>query len=118
MGDLNIEKPSRTGHARLRFAQGLVHEEYLLHLFEKVRPYCRAVPYFPKTLHNVTGKFYPSIRFNTCSFACFDEFFNLNNTGFIYHPQVVDKNFLFRIFLTKNIFLNIKKYFLKILNQK
>ena len=59
-------------HARLRFAQGLVHEEYLLHLFEKVIPYCRAVPYFPKTLHNVTGKFYPSIRFNTCTFACFD----------------------------------------------
>ena len=77
LGDLNIEKPSRTGHARLRFAQGLVHEEYLFHLFEKVRPYCRAVPYFPKTLHNVTGKFYPSIRFNTCTFACFDELYDL-----------------------------------------
>ena len=77
LGDLNIEKPSRTGHARLRFAQGLVHEEYLLHLFEKVRPYCTAVPYFPKTLHNKTGKFYPSIRFNTCTFACFNELYDL-----------------------------------------
>ena len=77
LGDLNIEKPSRTGNARLRFAQSLAHEEYLLHLFEKVKPYCTAAPYLPKTLHNVTGKFYPSIRFNSCTFACFNELYEL-----------------------------------------
>ena len=77
LGDLNIEKPSPTGNARLRFAQSLAHEEYLLHLFENVKPYCTAAPYLPKTLHNVTGKFYPSIRFNSCTFACFNELYEL-----------------------------------------
>ena len=28
LGDLNIEKPCRTGHARLRFAQGLERSEF------------------------------------------------------------------------------------------
>lgn len=77
MGDLRIEKPSRTGHARLKFVQGLVHEEYLLHLFEKFRAYCGAVPFFIKSLHNKTGKSYPSMRFNTCTFACFNELHDL-----------------------------------------
>jgi hypothetical protein len=77
LGDLNIERPTLNGNARLRFAQGLVHEGYLFHLFEKVEPYCSAMPYLPKTLDNRSGKFYPSVRFNTCTFACFNELFEL-----------------------------------------
>jgi hypothetical protein len=77
LGDLNIQKPSLTGNARLRFAQGLIHEEYLFHLFEKLESYCSAVPYLPKTLDNRSGKFDPSVRFNTFTFACFNELYEL-----------------------------------------
>jgi hypothetical protein len=42
IGDLNIQKQSV--NTRLRFEQGLVHEAYLLHLYDLFKDYCRSEP--------------------------------------------------------------------------
>src|SRR5271154_1925123 len=68
LGDLNARKHGRSVNAKLCFEQGLVHEAYLLHLYELFSSYCRSVP---KTINRLpdkrTGKIYTSVTFTTRS---------------------------------------------------
>src|SRR5438309_7707986 len=76
LGDLCIEK--RSLNARCIFTQGLIHKEYLLHLYELFKSYGSQVP---KILilqpHKLTGKEYGRISFNSYSLPCFNEIHEL-----------------------------------------
>jgi hypothetical protein len=65
-------------NVRFKFKQGIVHKDYLLHLFELFSSYCPNVPKInnPKA-HKLTGKFYSGIWFNTYSLPCFNDLYNL-----------------------------------------
>jgi len=78
IGDLSILKGKNSINAALRFEQGMIHKDYLQHLYELFAPYCLAGP---KTLVRLpskqTGKVHSSVRFNTRSLPCFNVFYNL-----------------------------------------
>lgn len=76
LGDLHAEK--RNLNTRLKFGQGVIHKEYLLHLYEMFKNYSSATPNIINRLpHRITGKIYSEICFNTYSLPCFNEFHNL-----------------------------------------
>jgi hypothetical protein len=80
LGDANVQKDKRVidGNARLRFEQGTVHKEYLVHLYTKFSPFCPQEPIIRELQPNKrTGKVYSAIWFNTYSLPCFNEFYNL-----------------------------------------
>jgi len=76
LGDLNAEK--RGGNVRFSFSQGLVHKNYLDHLYKLYSSFCSMVP---KTSSRApdkrTGLIYSTIRFKTLSLPCFNEFYDL-----------------------------------------
>lgn len=80
LGDLNVQKQKGGVNARLRFEQGVIHKEYLFHLYSIFQEYCSQAPVLQirKPLsNNKTGKIHNSIRFNTFSLPCFNELYNL-----------------------------------------
>jgi hypothetical protein len=59
MGDLNVERQGVNSRgARLRFEQGTVNSEYLMHLYSVFAPYCGTAP---KVYTRPSGR--PSISF-------------------------------------------------------
>lgn len=78
LGDLYARKRSLTGNARLEFAQGVIHKDYLLHLYDLFKMYCSAEPKVNNhSPHKLTGKSYTSVKFETRSLPCFNELFEL-----------------------------------------
>ena len=78
LGDACGSKKSPSSNARIKFHQGLVHKEYLLHLFELFNSYCLSVPKIITGLPNkITGKVHSSIWFQTRSLPCFTELYEL-----------------------------------------
>jgi len=78
LGDLNAQKRTSNSNVRLRFEQGLVHEQYLMHLFELFKSYCLAAPKTANRLPDKrTGNIYTRITFTTFSLPCFNELYNL-----------------------------------------
>ena len=76
LGDANGQKQGV--NVRLRFGQGVVHLEYLMHLYELFKPYCSMVPKFSNSiLDKSTRKIHSSIHFNTFSLPCFNELHEL-----------------------------------------
>jgi len=68
----------RYGKARFIFKQGLVHESYLLYLYETFEFYCPSAPVIAKSLpHYKTGKIYSTMHFATYTLPCFNELYNL-----------------------------------------
>ena len=91
LGDLFIEKQKACINVRLVFKQGVVHTEYLQHLYELFGDFCGMVPKIPaQSPDKRTGKIYESIRFYTFSLPCFLEFYNL-----FYKASGGKKNVLF-----------------------
>nr|QWC53661.1 LAGLIDADG homing endonuclease [Rhizoctonia solani] len=78
LGDLHIFKHPKGVNTNLYFEQGLVHEAYLMHLYNLFELYCLSVPKISHRLPDKrTGKVYSRIRFQTRSLPCFTEFYNL-----------------------------------------
>jgi hypothetical protein len=78
LGDLHMRKPKLGINPYLVFLQGLIHKEYLLHLYSLFESYCRMGP----TISNPspdkrTGKIYSIIYFNSYSLPCFAELYEL-----------------------------------------
>ena len=70
LGDLSAQKQSV--NVRLCFSQGIVHKEYLDHLYGKFRVFCPSEPKVSNFLpHKETGMIYSRVRFNTFSLPCF-----------------------------------------------
>lgn len=72
LGDLHIRKRKLGVNPCLVFSQGLVHKDYLLHLYEKFQLYCPQEPQlYNSPLHKKTGISYSSMYFQTYSLPCF-----------------------------------------------
>jgi hypothetical protein len=62
LGDLNIQKQYIKGNTRLRFEQGLLNKEYLLHLYDLFKDYCSSEPKVRARRPNkITNKIYSTI---------------------------------------------------------
>ena len=78
MGDLCIRKSKTCVNVKLQFCQGLLHKEYLMHLYDLFKNYCGTAPIVNNPSPDKrTGKIYQTIRFSTFSLPCFDNLLNL-----------------------------------------
>jgi hypothetical protein len=65
MGDLCANKRKSAVNARLVVEQGLIHKEYLCHLYELLKIYCGTGPQISNRLPDKrTGKTYTRIKFH------------------------------------------------------
>lgn len=78
LGDLSARRPKPSANTRLLFAQSIIHEDYLLHLYDVFKDFCKSAP---KTVtpmaHKKTDKVYPYIRFEARSLPCFNYYYDL-----------------------------------------
>ena len=79
LGDLYVLNRSKTiSSVILIFTQGLLHKDYLMHLYNKFKDFCGTEPKLSNLLpHKLTGLVYSRIMFNTFSLSCFNEFHSL-----------------------------------------
>jgi hypothetical protein len=71
LGDLHAQKQSV--NTRLVFTQGLIHQEYLMHLYEIFSNYCPSAPKITNPAPDKrTGIVYKTICFNTYSNSLYD----------------------------------------------
>ena len=78
LGDLHIDTKLPTRNALLRFEQGSIHEDYLLHLYDLFKIDCRSGPqYSDRKADFRTNQIYSRIQFQTRSLPCFNEFHEL-----------------------------------------
>ena len=78
MGDLHVYKQKLGINTSLVFEQGLVHKDYIYHLYELFEIYCRSAPKISNRLPDKrTGNIYTRIQFSTYTLPCFNEFYNL-----------------------------------------
>lgn len=75
LGDLHGRL--RNGKASFVFKQGIIHKDYLNHLYELFSLYCPSAPKIVEgSPHIITGKIYSSIGFQTYTLPCFTELYN------------------------------------------
>jgi len=78
LGDLHIDKKLPTRNVLLRFEQGSILEDYLLHLYDLFQIHCRSGPqYSDRKADYRTNQIYSRIQFQTRSWPCFNEFHEL-----------------------------------------
>jgi len=88
LGDIHAQKRSK--NTNLFFEQSVLHEDYLLHLYDLFKLYCISGPKLSvRAPSKVTGKVYSSLRFQTMALPCFNEFYDL---FFLLGPKVVPSN--------------------------
>jgi hypothetical protein len=76
LGDIFIYKAC--ANARLCFKQGLIHKDYLEHLYELFKNYCSKAPVITNRLPDRrTGKIYNGIYFYSYALPCINEFYDL-----------------------------------------
>jgi hypothetical protein len=76
LGDLHISREHK--NARLKFRQGLVHKDYIYHLFQLFSSYSNMeAPKHHEYLNKRTNKVYYSISFNSYSLSCFNYYHSL-----------------------------------------
>lgn len=80
----------RYGNTSFVFKQGLIHQDYIYHLYELFSKYCPSAPKIIKGLPDTrTGKRYSSISFSTYTLPCFNELYHL---FYFSGKKVVPKN--------------------------
>nr|QWC53735.1 LAGLIDADG homing endonuclease [Rhizoctonia solani] len=79
LGDLCLEKRSEsTLSVRAKFQQGLVHKDYLMHLYELFKTLGSQVPItINRAPDKRTGEIHSAVCFNTYSLPCFYELYSL-----------------------------------------
>ena len=74
LGDLNFKKHTKNSNVIFRFEQGLVHNDYLFHLYELFKGYCLSAPSTSNRLPDKrTGNGYTRVTFYTKALPCFNE---------------------------------------------
>jgi hypothetical protein len=73
LGDLCLSKRSElTLSVRALFKQGIIHKDYLMHLYELFKTFGSQVPITTNLpIDKRTGKIYSAVSFNTYSLPCF-----------------------------------------------
>jgi len=78
LGDLYAHIVGRCVNVKLTFRQGIVHEEYLSHLYDLFSNFCPQGPKIQNSLPDIrTGKVYSAIYFLTYSLPCFNDIYKL-----------------------------------------
>nr|QWC53750.1 LAGLIDADG homing endonuclease [Rhizoctonia solani] len=78
LGDLCIHRQKTAVNVRLQFCQGIVHKDYLLHLYDLFEIYCNTGPKTTNRSPDIrTGKTYNTIGFQTLALPCFKELYDL-----------------------------------------
>ncbi len=78
LGALCSVKPKDKHNPYLSFGQGIVHKDYLFHLYELFQNYCLSAEKISNRLPDKrTGNIYTRVTFNTFSLPCFNELHNL-----------------------------------------
>jgi hypothetical protein len=78
LGDLYAHIAGRCVNVKLTFRQGIVHKEYLLHLYDLFSNFCPQGPKIQNSSADIrTGKVYSAIYFLTYSLSCFNDIFKL-----------------------------------------
>jgi hypothetical protein len=76
LGDLCAQKRSMKGNTNLHFEQSIVHRDYIFHLFELFKDYCRSEPKISNRLPDKrTGRIYTRIQFTSYSLPCFNDLY-------------------------------------------
>ena len=76
LGDLHIYR-TKTQNASFHFEQSIKNKEYLFHLFNLFKDYCKSEPTIRNRLDKVSGNPYSSIRFTTRQLSCFTQIHNI-----------------------------------------
>jgi hypothetical protein len=78
LGDLHIRKQPASTNVRFCFEQGLIHEEYILHLYELFKNYCMSgLKYSTRKPDKRTGNIYSRVTFTTYSLPCLNIYHEL-----------------------------------------
>jgi hypothetical protein len=78
LGDLCIRKTTKNSNPRCQFSQGLIHKDYLFHLYDLFKYFCLSEPSIKDRKPNsVTGKVYTTVSFDSICLPCFSELFQL-----------------------------------------
>ena len=73
LGDVCAQKRSTKGNTNLHFEQGLVHKDYLFHLFELFKSFSGSPPKIAERKPDKrTGKVYTRVQFATLTLPCFN----------------------------------------------
>ena len=65
-------------NVHLQFGQGIIHKDYLYHLYKLFQTYCLNAPKIQNNLPDRrTGKVYSVLKFQTRAFPCFNELYHL-----------------------------------------
>jgi hypothetical protein len=76
LGDLCAQK--RATNTNLHFEQGLIHEDYISHLYDLFKDYCNSgLKHSDRKVDSRTGQIYTRIQFTTYSLPCFNELYYL-----------------------------------------
>nr|QWC53655.1 LAGLIDADG homing endonuclease [Rhizoctonia solani] len=76
LGDLYAQK--QNVNTRFHFKQGVIHKDYLMHLYELFKDFCFNAPkIFDLLADKRTAKVYSSMRFTTYTLPCFNELYEL-----------------------------------------
>lgn len=93
LGDLGSERPNLNCNTRLQFKQTYNQKEYIEHLFNLFKDYCKSSPIFLSKFDNRPNrnKVYNALKFNTLSLPCFNELRELfyNNKGIKIIPKTL-----------------------------
>jgi hypothetical protein len=76
LGDLHISN-YKSVSARFQVEQGLIHEDYLLHLYDLFKDYCKSPPVKRSRVDSKTKAIHSSIRFSTRSTSDFFQLYEI-----------------------------------------
>ena len=78
LGDVCAQKRSAKGNTNLYFEQGLLHKDYLFHLFELFKSFSGSPPKISERKpDNRTGKIYTRVQFATLTLPCFNVLYEI-----------------------------------------
>jgi hypothetical protein len=76
LGDAHVFR-NKTENASLHIEQSIKKEEYLLHLYELFKDYCKSAPVSRNRIDKNIGNSYSAIRFTTRQLSCFTQLHEL-----------------------------------------
>ena len=76
LGDVHASK-HMTKNTRFLFEQGEVHRDYIFHLYDIFKDFCKTEPKITSRLDKRTNKTYSTIKFSTVTSPLFNYYFNL-----------------------------------------
>ena len=90
LGDVCAQKLTVKAYTNLHFEQGLIHKDYIFHLYELFKSFSVApLRISERKADKRTGKVYTRVQFATFTLPCFDE---LYETFYSKGKKVVPKN--------------------------